>query len=323
MNTNETTGLAVAAKEERFTLAPRSLDEAMQYSRIMAQSALVPESFRGKPADILVAVMAGAELGVSPLQALSGIAVINGKATVWGDLLVAVVQATGELEYLKEEWDPAADGGTAIVTLKRKGQPERVERFSMKDAERAKLAGKQTYQQWPQRMCGWRAKTFALRAEFADALKGMTTAEEAQDVIEGEYQPVAMPRRASEVNVTAVDSFLADSGKAPAGAARPQAASSGGATSSSGKNVWEGVIAGVSEKSGKTQAGKAWTLNIVSGEDGTEFGTFDKKIRDGCAFLAGQRVRVEWEPSPNGKSKNIISVDPVADDAVDEPGATG
>lgn len=163
-----------------FNLVPKSLEEAMKFADLISKSNLCPQGFRGKPADVLIAVQIGAELGVSPLQALANIAVINGRATLWGDLVVGLVQQSGQLEYLMDHWDEQTQ--TATVRIKRRGKPERIERFSMADARRARLDGKDTYKQYPQKMCTWRAKTFGIRAEFADVLKGLTTAEEAMDL---------------------------------------------------------------------------------------------------------------------------------------------
>jgi hypothetical protein len=59
----------------------------------------------------------------------------------------------------------------------------------MGQAQRAKLAGKDTYKEYPQRMLQMRARSFALRDTFTDALKGMCLAEEAQDIHPAATEP--------------------------------------------------------------------------------------------------------------------------------------
>lgn len=163
------------------SLAPSNITEAVEFSERLAASSLVPANFKGKPADVLVAMQWGYELGLSPLQALQNIAVINGKPSVYGDTLLALVQ--GHPEYAgHKEW---LEGEVAHCLIqRRKGQAiiDTERTFSVTDAKRANLWGKGgPWQQYPQRMLQMRARGFALRDAFADALRGFITVEEAQD----------------------------------------------------------------------------------------------------------------------------------------------
>ena len=164
---------------ESGNLAPRTFSEAMQFAKLLCQSSFVPKEFRGKEGDILAAIQFGFELGVGPMQALQNIAVINGKPSVYGDLALALVQASGLLEYIEE----SDDGHKATCKVQRKGEPKpHVATFSDDDAKRASLFGKQgPWTQYPARMRMFRARGFALRDKFADVLKGLITREEAED----------------------------------------------------------------------------------------------------------------------------------------------
>jgi hypothetical protein len=170
-------------------LTPSNLKEAMEYATIIANSAMVPKTYQGKAADILVAVQMGAELGLKPIQALQNIAVINGKPSVYGDALLALVQAHSSFEDIKEWYDEKTN--TAFCRVKRKNQTEHTVSFSIEDAKKAGLWGKGgPWTQYPKRMMQMRARGFALRDKFADALGGLITVEEAQD-----YQVVDTPEK--------------------------------------------------------------------------------------------------------------------------------
>lgn len=176
---------AIVPQQPRgFSLVPRTMDEALRYSDLIAQSNFCPKEYRGRAGDVLVAVQYGLELGILPLQALQGIAVINGKPTIYGDLALAVVRGSGLLENF-EESDPAeaAKAGKAICRAKRKGQASPIERtFSVQDAKGAGLWGKAgPWTQYPGRMLVMRARSWMLRDGFADALKGLQLREEVQD----------------------------------------------------------------------------------------------------------------------------------------------
>lgn len=159
-------------------LSPQTFEQALTFSNYLAESDLVPKDFKGKPGNCLIAMQWGAELGLKPLQALSNIAVINGRAALWGDAVIALVRSSPLCEYVIEE----DDGKVATCKVKRRGEQEQVRQFSMVDAQAAGLAGKQgPWTQYPKRMRQMRARAFALRDVFPDVLRGMPVAEEIMD----------------------------------------------------------------------------------------------------------------------------------------------
>jgi len=161
-------------------LSPTSLDDALKISEILAASDFVPKDYQRKPGNILVAMQWGAEIGLQPLQAMQNIAVINGRPSVWGDAMLALVRGSGLLEFIKEEL--SENGTEATCTVKRKGEDPHVSVFTMEDAKKAGLSGKQgPWTQYPKRMLKLRARSYALRDIFPDVLKGMPIAEEEMD----------------------------------------------------------------------------------------------------------------------------------------------
>lgn len=172
---------ALQPQQQRgFALTPQSLDEAMQFAGLMAKSSIIPKDYQGNPGNILIATMWGQEIGLAPLQAMQSIAVINGRPSIWGDAMLALVRGSGLLEYIKEE--PTEEGCTC--TLKRRGDQFEVARtFTPEDAKRAGLWGKPgPWQQHTKRMMQMRARAFALRDAFADVLRGVHIGEDAQDL---------------------------------------------------------------------------------------------------------------------------------------------
>ena len=172
-----------------FSLTPRNLEEALKFADIMSKSDLVPRDFRDKPGNILVAIQKGLEIGLSPMAALESIAVINGRASLWGDALLGLVQVSPQYEWHNEAESVPTKG---VCIVKRKGhEPHRVE-FSIEDAKRAGLLGKSgPWQQYTARMLTLRARAFALRDKFADVLKGLSMAEEALDIPQSQPQTVS------------------------------------------------------------------------------------------------------------------------------------
>ncbi len=173
-----------------FDLQPKDMSEAMRLATMIANSQLAPKDFKGKPDDTLVAMMMGNELGLNPMQSIQNIAVINGRPSVWGDALLALVQNHPSYGGVNESFDDATM--TAKCVAWRKGGEKHTQTFSQNDAATAGLWGsnRQPWKQYPKRMLAMRARGFALRNVFADALLGLITAEEAYDMPVGDVEPV-------------------------------------------------------------------------------------------------------------------------------------
>lgn len=164
-------------------LSLQSVADAMKFGEMVAASDFAPKDFRGKPASCMLAIQCGAEIGLAPLQALQSIAVVNGRPSVYGDAALAVCKASPVCEYVTESVDGDGDQMVATCTAKRRGYPQpTVVAFTVSDAKKAGLWGKSgPWSQYPRRMLQMRARGFALRDAFPDVLKGLVTAEEAQD----------------------------------------------------------------------------------------------------------------------------------------------
>lgn len=146
---------------------------------------LLPAAYRGKPMNILLAVDYGQKcFGWTWLQSIQNIAIINGRPCVWGDALVALVQSSPHYEWIKETeiYDKNGEFIGCSCTLKRKNHEAYTSTFTIQDAKTAGLwNGKDPWKKYPKRMLQIRARAFAFRNLFADALNGMSVAEEVMD----------------------------------------------------------------------------------------------------------------------------------------------
>jgi hypothetical protein len=71
------------------------LTEQMDYARAVSSASMLPDNYRGKPADILLAVGLGSSMGLSPAESLYRISVIKGKPTASAELIAANVRKAG------------------------------------------------------------------------------------------------------------------------------------------------------------------------------------------------------------------------------------
>jgi hypothetical protein len=182
----------------QFIIRPTSLAESMQLAKMIADSSFAPKDMRGKPGDVILALQMGSEVGLSPIQSIQNIAVINGRPSLYGDAALAVAMSSPNYEYHKEDMEGSLKDSnlTAYCTVKRKGAEEHTVRFSQEDAKKAGLWGKAgPWTLYPARMLQMRARSFAIRDQFADAMRGIQVAESDYTVLESTDKP--------EIKVTA------------------------------------------------------------------------------------------------------------------------
>ncbi len=157
------------------------LHAQMEYSKVIAQSDLLPQAYRGKPANVLLAVGLGESMGLSPAESLSRIDVIQGKATASAELIASNVRRAGHTLRLEVNENPPA----ARCVIVRADDPD-FEHTVVRNVEWAKQMGldkKDNYRKQPATMLGWRAVTACARQACPEALYGVGhTADELRDV---------------------------------------------------------------------------------------------------------------------------------------------
>ena len=184
------------------TLNPTNMTEAMEFSKFLSTSTHIPKDFQGNPNNILVAIQWGYEIGLAPMQALQNIAVINGRPSLWGDSMIAVCKAHPDWRGISETYIEEEDKAVCLVKRNVHGEIEETRsEFSYKDAQRANLTNKPgPWKNYPKRMLQLRARGFALRDAFPDAIKGLITAEEAIDYPE-KKEPRNVTESSNDTNV--------------------------------------------------------------------------------------------------------------------------
>ena len=163
-------------------LMPRSLQEKVEMAKYLAQSGLMPGGLQA-PAQVLVALQMGHELGLSPMIAVNNIAVINGRPSLSSSIMDAIVMNRPDYAGRSIKFDGQGDTRSCTVIVRRK-IGENVETFEgyfdMQMAKNAGLLGKDNWKHYPDRMLKARASGYADRDGWPDALAGMLSQEEAE-----------------------------------------------------------------------------------------------------------------------------------------------
>lgn len=176
-------------------LVPTTYNELMQMAMLLHQSGLAPNSL-DTVQKVAVAAAMCLELGRPIMSGIQDMAVINGKVSMFGDAILGLIRASGELE-LFDQWEdgkPLQDDWVIYTKVKRRGGKEKTSSFSWMEAKRAgydnpkKRDGSADYsspwRRYTRRMMMFKSRNFLLRDEFGDILKGMKAQEDIEDLVD-------------------------------------------------------------------------------------------------------------------------------------------
>lgn len=128
-------------------------------------------------------VVAGASMGMKPIQAINGIAMINGKPTLHSDSIPCTVMASGLVNGMKYKFTGEGETLACTFYVRRKGIEEYQEwTYSMEDAKKAGLLSNPVWQKHTKKMLFNRARTWCFRNTFPDVIGNVYTPEEIEDV---------------------------------------------------------------------------------------------------------------------------------------------
>lgn len=189
----ELTNPATSGLVTKTGIVLATMDEIWRFAETVIASGMAPKGINN-PAAATIVIQMGMELGLPPMASLQNIAPINGRPSIWGDAMLGVVRATHELDKFEEWYElngarvertptDYQDGLTAVCRVTRRGYSPAESSFSVADAKRAKLWSKPgPWTEYPSRMMKMRARSYALRDSFGDALRGLYSAEEERDL---------------------------------------------------------------------------------------------------------------------------------------------
>lgn len=180
-----------------------SLPDKITYAKALADSNLLPTQYRKQPANLLFALEYAEALGVSPINAITSIHVIEGKPSASADLIASLVRRAGHRLRV------SGDDTYALAQIIRADDPEFTfeSRWTIEKARAAGLAGKAVWKNYPGAMLRARAITEVARSAAPDALFGVIyTPEELGATVDQDGAVVSEPAaRADEPAASAAN----------------------------------------------------------------------------------------------------------------------
>lgn len=181
---------------------------AAVYAEAVCRTSMVPAAYKGKPEEATAAILAGAELGFSPMASLRAFDNIQGVPAPKAMTLRAVVQAAGHEVRIVESTPERA-----VVDGRRRGDTEW--QTSIWTIERAQAMPQYeknpNYRHNPAAMLTARATAEVCRWIGSDAIMGMPyAAEEIGDLAEHAPAPVARRLTMADLDAPAIEQAPAE-----------------------------------------------------------------------------------------------------------------
>lgn len=139
----------------------------------------------------VVKIMAGAEMGISPFQAMSGIHIIQGKPTIGAGLMASRVKASGKYNYRVLEMSDKV----CSIEFTEAGQSIGTSTFTIEDA---KKAGTKNIDRFPRNMLFARAMSNGVRWFCPDIYEGPVYVPEEMAEVTEDVQAVEVKKQLNE-----------------------------------------------------------------------------------------------------------------------------
>ena len=176
-----------------------TLETQLAYAAEIAKSGLIPENFRKRPENVLVAIEWGRELGLTPIASLNEIYVVHGSPSLSAKAMLMLARRAGHRVRVTGE---ATQATCQIVRADDPDYPHEVT-YTLDDAKQAGLMGNTGWKNDPKTMLRWRAVANAVRLACPEVLGGISYLPE-------EVEEIARRNSGSASSVTQVPTVEAD-----------------------------------------------------------------------------------------------------------------
>ena len=188
--TNEIVKQETAVQEQGITLDymnGNALNAAYKNAMVLAKSDLVPEMYKNRADNVLLAMDMASRTGFSLMQVMQNLYLVRGKPAWSGSFCMSAIKASGLYEWVKyvKVGEPGTDSEGYLVQAKDRKTGE-VVNGPVVDWSVVKAYGWHTKpgSQWkmaPDLMFRYRAAAFFARTECPEVLQGVQTQEELRD----------------------------------------------------------------------------------------------------------------------------------------------
>lgn len=164
-----------------------SFDQLARVALAFSKTSLVPDAYKGKPEDCMVAIDMANRMGMPPLMVMQNLYVVKGKPSWSGQACMSMIQANPRFSDARPVFfgEKGTDGRGCRIEAMRASDKEKVCGTDVTIAM-AKAEGWLSNPKWknmPEQMLAYRAAAFFARVYCPDALMGVLVEGEAEDIM--------------------------------------------------------------------------------------------------------------------------------------------
>ncbi len=165
--------------------------ECYKLGQVLATSAIIPETYQGKPADIAIAVDMANRMNVSPMMVMQNLYVVKGKPSWSGQASKALVEGCGKFRSVRTVYfgDKGTDGRGCFLSAEWSDTGEKLEgpEVTVKMAKAEGWYSKNPkWSNMPELMLAYRASAFFARVNCPEILMGVHVEGEVEDIVKSE-----------------------------------------------------------------------------------------------------------------------------------------
>lgn len=153
-----------------------------EQSATLVKSGVLPSWIAGRPEAVIAIVLKGYELRLPPMQSLGQLFFVNGRLGMAAELMLALIYR--DCPNAVVIFESMTNEGCVIKAARTLNSPLSTFNFTFKDAERAKLTGKDNWKNYPRAMCKARTISEMARTLFPEVLMGCSYTHEELEAID-------------------------------------------------------------------------------------------------------------------------------------------
>jgi dsDNA-specific endonuclease/ATPase MutS2 len=183
---------ALTTTSNKFYSSIQSFESAQRIAASLADSALVPNAYRGQQGlpNCIVAIEIANRMGMSPFQVMQNLNVIHGRPSWSSQFIIGLIQGCGRFEGFT--YTETADSCQCFAALKTTGEQVSGPKITLEMAKREGWTKNTKWSTMPQTMLRYRAASAFGRFHIPDLILGIQSVEE-NEVIDAEVTVAPEP----------------------------------------------------------------------------------------------------------------------------------
>lgn len=192
-----------------------NFDAALNTAKMLSQSDLIPDQFRGKPANILIAMNLASRLNADIFHVMQSIYVVHGRPSFSGQFYIACINTSGRYAPIQYEETKDENGQTVscrVITTDLRTKARLVGPWVSMEMARKEgwVKNNPKWSSMPELMIRYRAAAFFTRTYCPDVTMGVSIEGEAEDIAAQSTAPVKAEKRKPDAAIKIAPTYEPD-----------------------------------------------------------------------------------------------------------------